>query len=106
QQATAARRELEWQAYVASLAATESSIRADQTEEAAAHLNAAPPHLRGWEWWHLHARIDRSLETFHAHRRRITRMAFMPDGKRLVTGSLDSTLKVWNGTSGQLLRSY
>ena len=105
-QATAARREIEWQAYVASLAATEASIRADQAEEAAAHLAAAPARLRGWEWWHLHARIDRSLETFHAHRRRITRMAFLPGGERLATASLDSTISVWNGTSGQLVRSY
>ena len=105
-QATSAKHEMEWQAYVASLAATEASIRADQVEEAAAHLDAAPPRLRGWEWSHLRSRIDRSLGTFHAHRRRITRMAFLPGGERLATASLDSTIKVWNGTSGQLGRSY
>lgn len=103
--ATAARREAEWQAYAASLAAAESSIRADQVEEAASHLDSAPAQLRAWEWWHLRARVDRSSETFRAHSKGITRIAVLPDGN-LVTSSIDSTFKVWKGTSGQLIHTY
>ena len=105
-QATMATREAEWQAYVASLAAAEASVRADQVEEAASHLEAAPAHLRAWEWWHLRSRVDRSLESFRAHEKGITRIAFLPGGERLVTASIDSTIKIWKGTSGQLVRSY
>ena len=105
-QATSAKHEAEWQAYVASLAAAEASIRADNVEEAASHLEAAPAHLRAWEWWHLRARVDRSIRTFRAHPKGITRIAILPGGERLVTASIDSTVKVWNKTSGQLLRSH
>ena len=105
-QATTARREAEWQAYVASLAAAESSIRADHVEEAASHLDAAPAHLRAWEWWHLRARVDRSSETFRAHQAGITRIAILPESGHLVTASIDSTIKIWKGASGSLVRSF
>jgi len=105
-QATKARREAEWQAYIASIAATESAIRGDQIQEATSHLAAAPAHLRGWEWRHLHARVDRSLETFRAHDKGITRVLVLPGGERLLTSSIDSTIKIWQGMSGRLIRSY
>jgi WD40 repeat protein/tRNA A-37 threonylcarbamoyl transferase component Bud32 len=104
-QATTARHEAEWQAYVASLAAAESALRSDQLEEAAAHLDAAPASLRSWEWRHLRARLDRSLESFQAHAKGITQIAMLPEG-RFLTSSIDSTLKVWASTSGALLRTY
>lgn len=33
-------------------------------------------------------------------------MAFLPDGKRGLTGSRDATIKVWDVESGALLRSF
>ena len=35
-------------------------------------------------------------EKTNAHSDRITSVAFSPDGKTIVSGSLDETLKVWN----------
>ncbi|MFN0150179.1 MAG: protein kinase domain-containing protein [bacterium] len=104
--ATSAQREAEWQAYVASLAAAEAAIRADQTEEAASYLEAAPANLRAWEWRHLRARIDRSFESFRAHDKGITQIAALPDGERLITSSIDSTLVIWKGMSGERIRTF
>jgi len=103
--ATSAQREAEWQAYVASLAAAEAAIRADQIEEAAAYLEAAPANLRAWEWRHLRARVDRSVAGFRAHEKGITQIAALPDGERLITASVDSTLVIWKGMSGERVRT-
>lgn len=105
-QATTARQSAEQQAYKASLVAAESSLLSNQVAEAAAHLEAAPVHLRSWEWHHLHARLDRSLATFRAHPKGITRIAFLSDGERFLTSSIDGTLKVWKGMSGERDQEY
>jgi WD40 repeat protein len=39
--------------------------------------------------------------TLQGHTSSVTSVAFSPDGKRIVSGSLDQTLKVWDATSGQ-----
>ena len=105
-QATSAKREAEWQAYAASLAAAEASLRADQIDEAASHLDAAPANLRSWEWRHLRARLDRSLESFQAHAKGVTQIAFLPEGDRFITSSMDSTLSIWKGMSGERVHRY
>ncbi len=93
-------------AYVSSIVATESSIRTDQINEARNQLTAAPVHLRGWEWRHLRNRTDRSLQQFKAHDGGITSVAFTPDGERIVTCSVDHTVKVWSRTTGDSLRAW
>ena len=45
------------------------------------------------------------LFTLASHTRRITRMAFSPDGMRLATASADGTAKVWDLESRQELIS-
>ncbi len=53
----AARRE----AYQARVAAAVAALGNHDVAEAARQLDAAPEGLRGWEWSHLHARLDDSL---------------------------------------------
>jgi hypothetical protein len=45
------------------------------------------------------------LRTLEGHSGVVTGCAFSPDGKRIVSASHDSTLKVWEADSGQLLRT-
>jgi len=42
------------------------------------------------------ARTGELLETLQGHTRRVWDMAFTPDGRGLVSGSLDKTLKYWD----------
>jgi WD40 repeat protein/serine/threonine protein kinase len=92
------------EAYISALAAGEASIRMNQIGEAKSQLDAAPAHLRGWEWRHLEKRLDRSLYVVPAHAKGITRIAFFPDGSRYATSSLDGTVGVWLATNGDSLR--
>jgi WD40 repeat protein/serine/threonine protein kinase len=48
------------QAYRARLAAAVASLQNHDVADAARQLDAAPKELRGWEWRHLHSRLDDS----------------------------------------------
>ena len=45
----------------------------------------------------------RELATLRGHTNWVTGVAFSPDGQRLVTGSLDTTAKVWDLKTGAVL---
>jgi hypothetical protein len=46
---------------------------------------------------------DASLLTLSGHERWVSSVAFSPDGKRIVSGSEDDTLKVWDASTGKEL---
>ncbi len=54
------RHEALFQAYRARLSAAAAAISAHDVADAARQLDAAPEDLRGWEWRHLHSRLDDS----------------------------------------------
>jgi WD40 repeat protein/predicted Ser/Thr protein kinase len=58
--ALAEKREAMFQAYRARLAAAVAAHSTHDVEDAAHQLKGAPEDLRGWEWRHLHARLDDS----------------------------------------------
>lgn len=43
------------------------------------------------------------LRTIHAHKNRITALAISPDGRRILSGSKDTTLKLWDAATGREL---
>jgi serine/threonine protein kinase len=54
------KREALFQAYHARLSAAVAALQNHDVLDAARHLDAAPAELRGWEWRHLHSRLDDS----------------------------------------------
>ncbi len=90
----------EWLAYEGSIAAAESSIRTNRLLEAHRQLEVAPVHLRGWEWKHLASRLDRSLISIPAHEGAVTEVRLTPDGTRIVSASIDRTIRVWDARTG------
>jgi WD40 repeat protein/serine/threonine protein kinase len=66
------------------------------------YLNECQQKLRGWEHRHLWSRISPKL-TLQGHTNAVTSAAFSPDGKRIVTGSHDSTVRVWDAETGKQL---
>jgi WD40 repeat protein/predicted Ser/Thr protein kinase len=53
-------RQARYQTYKAHLAAAAAALSTHDVADAARQLEAAPQELRGWEWHHLHARLDDS----------------------------------------------
>jgi WD40 repeat protein/predicted Ser/Thr protein kinase len=59
-QATAEKREAQFQTYRARMAAAVGSLSSHDVADAARQLKEAPEDLRDWEWRHLHSRLDDS----------------------------------------------
>src|SRR5262245_30576452 len=59
-------RQARYQAYRARLAAAVAALSHYDVADAARQLEAAPRELRGWEWRHLHARLDDSAAVLPA----------------------------------------
>ena len=47
----------------------------------------------------------KALHTLKGHNRRVCSVAFSPDGQRIVSGSRDKTLKIWDANSGKELKT-
>jgi hypothetical protein len=75
---------LEWRLYLASVAAADGALRANETSAARRWLDEGPSRHRGWEWRCLRARSDESLQAMGAHDAVIT----------------DQTVRLWTADSG------
>jgi len=68
------------------------------------HLEACPLNLRGWEHNYLVTRFNKT-STFRGHTSLVASVAFSADGKRIVSGSWDKTVKVWDADKGTEIRT-
>src|SRR5262249_35025557 len=57
--------------------------------------------FRGFEWYYWNRQFQRGHITLKGHTGVVLSVAFSPDGKRLVSGSEDQTVKVWDAHTGQ-----
>ncbi len=80
-----------FQNYVARIGAAEAALGAWDAPAARRLLDAAPPEYRNWEWYALHARLDRSVRTRRASEVGLRGVAYSPDGAWLATGADGTT---------------
>ena len=83
-------------AYGAEMILAQQALQARNTGYASELLERQPPELRGWEWRYLWGQCqDRYSLTLGKHASLVSVLAVSPDGKWLVSGSLDKTAIVW-----------
>ena len=76
-----------------------------QLAEAFDALDHIPEQHRYCEWYYLRQQLVGSDVTLYGHANGATCVAYSPDGQRLVSGSADNTIKLWNATTGKELRT-
>jgi WD40 repeat protein/energy-coupling factor transporter ATP-binding protein EcfA2 len=60
----------------------------------------------GFEWYYLWQRYHSDTTTFKGHTDIVTSVALSPDGKTLATGSTDTTVKLWNVATGEVVMTF
>jgi hypothetical protein len=67
-------------------------------------LEYLPPEQRRWEWYYLKRLCHADILTLTGHTAAVYDVAFSPKGRWLASASYDGTVKVWDMTTGKLLR--
>src|SRR6185295_16552045 len=82
--------------YAARLSLAQQQWKEDRGGEALALLGECPAHLRGWEHRLLWSLYTSNQRTLTGHAAAITSVSWSRDGKRLLSGSMDRTARVWD----------
>jgi WD40 repeat protein len=95
--------ELRHTLYVNSIQLADAKHREGETRRARELLSGCPEDMRGWEWERLSYILDESAMTIAAGQDGITSLALSPDGRRIVSGGWDKTIKIWDVATGSEL---
>lgn len=92
-------------AYAANIAAAHGALRNLDVVSARARLELCPIDLRGFEWMHLFARLDRSLVTRPVENEKISAIVWHPSAPYLFLSSRDGKIEQRDSTTGLLVRN-
>jgi WD40 repeat protein len=90
--------------YQARLAAAIAALSGNDVADAARHLERAPEELRGWEWRHLHSRLDDSSAVIRLHP--ATPALLLPGPKGLRVGTFTDNSLHFTDESGNESPEY
>ena len=97
--------EVNRQTYSVSIHAAGAAVQVGNTTEARRRLNDCPEELRGWDWGHLDLACDLSLQKLEGHESSVRSVVWNPAGTRIVSGSDDKTLRIWDAATGTTLQT-
>ncbi len=101
-QATAARAEAE--SLLATVASDNYQLAMSQwdegrTKEAFDLLYQVPPDLRNFEWYLTRHSMEDGQKTLYGHRKEVNSVRLSPDGTRIISGSVDGSVRLWNAAT-------
>jgi WD40 repeat protein/serine/threonine protein kinase len=92
----------EYEAYVARIGLAAAKIEENSFDYAEQLLAECPAEYRNWEWGRLMFLCQQGVRKYRSQGP-VDAVAFSLDGKRLISGSWDGTVRIWNTDSGDAL---
>lgn len=96
----------EWLLYAGQINQAQREWENNRADLAMFHLNGTRKEFRDWEYDYLYALFNRNPTTLKGHVSSVRSVAFSPDGRRIASGSFDTTLKVWDAATGHQIRTF
>ncbi len=91
--------------YIATLALINNKIKESAFYEAEKLLSECPKEVRNWEWGRFRYLCRPRAVELSGHIDKITAVNFSENDSKIITASLDNTVKLWDATTGDMLGS-
>jgi len=95
----------EWLLYASQINLAQQAWHDKNVPLAFHYLHLCRPDFRGWEYDYLFTLFNGGHPALRGHTGEVSSVALSADGKRIVSGSADGTVKIWDAATGQNIRT-